>query len=107
MGCETDVHNACVHALPPKCKTYLRPNQAMKEFYSRQYNKTLKEYEVLQIMQMLQGRPEASAAWDAHMIEILNKYILRTQPMNLVSRAIINNKAILFARQVDDFRFAC
>ena len=109
-GCNqfsADATNAYAHAPPPRCKTYLRPDAAIREFYERICKRKLKDDEALPIARMLQGHPEASAAWDAFIMEILERIGFKhTTHEPSISRAIIDNNEILLARQVDDFRFA-
>ena len=54
--------NAHAHAPPPQCKTYLRTDAAIKEFFEQIHKKKLKDDEALPITRMLQGYPEASTA---------------------------------------------
>ena len=48
---------------------------------------------------MLQGHPEASAAWDTYIMDILEKIGFKhTTHEPSISRAVINNKETLLAR---------
>ena len=102
-----DVTNAYAHAPPPSTKTYLQPDEAIRYFYQKEYGIEIKDDKVLPIVRMLQGHPEASAVWDQFIIEILSKirFVSATHELS-ISRAIIDGKEVLLARQVDDFRFA-
>ena len=105
--CSHDVISAHAHVPPPKRKTYLKSDDAIKEFYERHFNRKLLDDEVLPIIRMLQGHLEASGAWDACIIQILERIGFKhTTHEPSTSRAIINNKEVLLARQVDAFRFA-
>ena len=102
-----DVSNAFGEAPPPKQGFHIRPDRAFREWYKHKYNRDIPPNHVIPIHAAMQGHPESPRLWERHADSILRKLGLTpTTHEPCIYSGIINNKRILFLRQVDDFAIA-
>jgi hypothetical protein len=100
-----DVSNAFTEAPPPKQGFFIRPDCAFKEWWVQHKNRPpIPHGHVIPILSAMQGHPESPRLWEKHADKILRKIVLTpTVHEPCLYSGMINDKRVLFMRQVNDF----
>ena len=103
-----DVSNAFAEAPPPQAPFYVYVDEPFRDWWENELNKPpIPKGYVLRVNHALQGHPESPRLWEKHIDGILKKLHFKpTTHDPCLYHANINNKRILFLRQVDDFSIA-
>jgi hypothetical protein len=104
----SDVSNAFGEAPPPKQGFYILPDQAFQAWWISKGRKPIPPNHVIPVQAAMQGHPEAGRLWEKHIDKILRKdlKLMPTVHEPCLYSGHVNDKRVLFKRQVDDFAVA-
>ncbi|KAL7545863.1 hypothetical protein ACHAWF_009219 [Thalassiosira exigua] len=105
----SDVSNAFGEAAPPKQGFFIRPDKAFRNWWVNHKGRApIPPGHVIPVLTAMQGHPEAPRLWEKHADAILREVGLTpTKHEPCLYSGKINNKRVIFKRQVDDFAAAC
>jgi len=100
-----DVSNAFAEAPPPKQGFYIYPDRAFIEWWeTHKHFPPLPAGAVIPVLSAMQGHPESPRLWEKHADLILRDIGLTpTTHEPCLYSGTINDKRVVFMRQVDDF----
>ena len=104
-----DASNAFAEAPPPKAPLYVVVDQQFREWWRSKGREDIPPGYVMRVNCALQGHPESPRLWSKLIDKILREDIglspTRHEPC--LYSGTVDDKKVLFLRQVDDFAIAC
>ena len=104
-----DASNAFAEAPAPVAPLYMKIDEQYRNWWTKHKGREpIPEGWVLPVKHAIQGHPESPRLWEQHINKILKSMGFRntTHERNIYSNTI-DDKKVLFLRQVDDFAVAC
>ena len=103
-----DAKDAFAHSPGPSRPTFMKVDDAFRDWYRMRTGTTLDKDLVLPVLRALQGHPEAARLWEEHISEILRTIGFKntTHEKNIYT-GFFKGEKVLLVRQVDDFAFGC
>ena len=103
-----DAKDAFAHSPGPSKPTFMKVDNAFREWYHDRTGVLLDKDLVLPVLRALQGHPEAARLWEQHISSILKDlgFTNTTHEKNIYVGTFCGEK-VLLVRQVDDFALGC
>jgi len=103
-----DAKDAFAHSLGPSMPTFIKLDDAFRDWYLEQTGALLDKDLVLPVLRASQGHPEAARLWEEHISAILKDvgFKITMHEKNIYTGQFCGEK-VLLVRQVDDFALGC
>jgi len=103
-----DAKDAFAHSLGPSMPTFMKFDNAFRDWYLERTGKLLDNDLVLPVLRALQGHPKAAHLWEEHISAILKDVGFRNtvHEKNIYTGHFCGEKVLLVC-QVDDFAVGC
>ena len=103
-----DASNAFAEAPPPKAPLYVLVDKQYREWYKTKTGRNVPKGYVLRVNHAIQGHPEAPRLWSTFIDDIIQTKLgfTPTTHERCLYKGTMDDKEVLFLRQVDDFSVA-
>jgi len=103
-----DAKDAFVHSPSPLMPTFMKLDDAFRNWYLEQTGVLLDKDLVLPVLRALQGHPETARLWEEHISATLNDIGFKnTRHEKNIYTGQFCGKKVLLARQLNDFALGC